>query len=309
MSRRSPLSDKDLNKLTVEELVEIARAACAGALESKPLAGIAARLPDPAACFEVLKQRGAAASTRWQAPGDDLAELGRCLLLRAALASLDHVSALQVSDRVKKFLVEDFMAYADPPAKWNPMFVPSHIRYGEMVRLVTFRRFPAGQFHWETAAFPGSFLLKASTLDAFRLVVCLAKAGGRAPVWEVHLNDRRPNAFLILEKGAKRSYYRMAKSMEMQPEVKAITVCSWLYSQEAAAVSPHLSWLRTHYEENGATVADLDLAPQDSGFLLGDARRKALHEEGKFHPRFTVAVWPRAAVLRWAGEHPELAED
>ncbi len=270
------------------------------------------RIPPPQACFEGLRGAGPAFAREWatrlSGDGIEAAAAGRAVLIQAVLASLPRVGEQRVCDRVKRLLLEDFQRYSDSPERWKYMFAPDTVRFAEMVKLVTFQRFPAGQLQWEPIRFPRSFILSAGWRGGIRLTRCLLAMGSLGPLWEAHLNDRRPNSFLISEKASRKSYYRMALSMEMQPAVKGITVGSWLYSREVAQVSPHLAWLRQHFEENGGTVADLGPAPVDSGFLTGDPNRRALYESGAFRPRVTVAIWPRPAILDWAKRHPELED-
>ena len=294
------------------ELKEIAREVCLACLKGDGYRAIAESVPAPDICFRELRRIGSKFAEDWVSRlavhGFESADVGRCVLVRAALIALDQVEAQPVSDRVKRLLLEDFAKYADPPARWLRMFAPDTVRYREMAKLATFQRFPAGQFQWETILFPRRFVLDAGLPGGLKLAACLSRIGWRGPMWEIHLNDRRPNSFLLSEKAAQKSYLRMARSIALQPEVTAITVGSWLYSRELARASPHLAWLRRHFEQNGATLADLGFALQDSGFLTGDVNRKALYESGAFRPRVAIAIWPRTAVLDWASRHSELED-
>jgi len=62
---------------------------------------------------------------------------------------------------------------------------------------------------------------------------------------------------------------------------------------------PHLN--------RGGFIATLGPAPASSGVLEGDARRKADYVAGKIKYRHGIAIWPRAAAIQWAREHPDLA--
>ena len=281
---------------------------CLAALECAPLSVYTPILPDPERCLESLQVEGAqyvgkvASQHNLAASGD----LARCILVKAVPAALARLEQQRVSESVKRLLLQDFLGYAYPPARWARMFDPGSVRFHEMVKLATFQRFPAGQQHWETVKwFPRRWLLKVRPKDALRLYVCLLKLGGRGPLWELHVNDRRPNPGLLAAKGAHQSYYRIAESLRMQPEVKAVLAAGWMHSTEVARVSPHLSWLRDTFQENGGTIAELGFASPDSGFLVGDLKRKELYQRGEFRPRSTIAIWPRRAMLRWSEQHPE----
>jgi hypothetical protein len=95
--------------------------------------------------------------------------------------------------------------------------------------------------------------------------------------------------------------------MEFQPEIKGIICGSWFHDQEVLRTTPHLGPLNEPYlEHGGRIVATLGEAPSDSGFLDYDRNRRKAYEDGRFRPRITLAMWPRDAALRWAGQHPEL---
>jgi hypothetical protein len=129
--------------------------------------------------------------------------------------------------------------------------------------------------------------------------------GGFAPTWEFHINERRKNKGILTEKQACISFYRGAKSMELQPEVRGLMSTAWLYSESTPHVSPHLAWLRTLPQSGGALIVDLEPAPEDSGFLIGSVERRKAYEEGRYHPRIGCVLWARKDFIAWANQHPE----
>ncbi|HLI63945.1 MAG TPA: hypothetical protein VKV05_11130 [Terriglobales bacterium] len=293
--------------LNLSEQKNMVRGALLEAEAREPLVQYARKLPDDESCLGLLRLHGAGCvselAQKLQSP--PIGDFARCILIRAARAALDGVEELRVAPSVKGLILQDFADFASPPPRWAGMFDPATVRYQEMVKIVTFQRFPAGQYHWEVSAFPRRLIMQAGPRDGFRLAQCLWNAGGRRPMWEVHVNDRRPNPVMLTPKGAYRSYYRIASSLPYQPEVKGLMECAWLYSAAVARVSPHLAWLRSTFEENGGVFAEIGPAPPESGFLVGDPKRRELYERGEFRPTLTVVIWPRTAVLDWARRHPE----
>jgi len=228
----------------------------------------------------------------------------RALLVLASLHAIARVPSLPVSDSVKGLFVEEFRFFANPPAAWTARFRADDVRYGEMARIATLRRYPAGQFHWEIAGLPRSWAVKAR--KPWRvLAYVLKQMGGFAPLWELHLNDRRKYRRLLLEDEANISYCRAARSLEKQPGVRGLMTASWLYSQSTAQVTPHLAWLRQTVQDGGALLAELGPASADAGFLTGSKERRKLYEQGQYRPNVTCVLWPRRRLIDWANRHPE----
>ena len=294
----------------LSEHKKFVRSALLEAEAREPLAQFAPVLPDDENCLGLLRLHGAGyvseLAQKLQPP--QIGDFARCVLIRAARAALDGVEELHVAPSVKRLILQDFADFASPPPRWVAMFDPATVRYQEMVRIVTFQRFPAGQYHWEVSGFPRRWIMQARLRDGFRLARCLWAAGGRFPMWEVHVNDRRPTPVMIASKGAYLAYYLIASSLTYQPEVKGLMGCAWFYSAAVARISPHLAWLPRIFQENGGVIAELGPAPPESGFLVGDPKRRALYERGEFRPALTVVLWPRKAVLDWASRHPEFEQ-
>lgn len=228
----------------------------------------------------------------------------RTLLLLAALHAHLEMPRLAVDDRVKKLLAAEFEFFANPPAVWIPRFAHTDVRFREMARIATLRRFPAGQFHWERSGLPRSWLLRsASPIRLLRHV--LTNMRGFAPYWEIHLNARRKNRLVLLESEANRSYYMIARSLERQPSVRGLMTASWLFCRTTAQVTPRMAWLRQVPESAGALIDDIGPAPPTSGFLTGSEERRAKYERGEYRPQIACVLWPRASLIAWADSHPE----
>jgi hypothetical protein len=296
------------------ERLALASEVCGRALEEGRFPQVVSRLgqyAEPAAAFDLLLQVTMSAS------GETLSALcpvysmereetdvERALLLLASRHAADQVNALPVSDRVKQLFAEEFEFFAEPTPAWLPHFRFDDIRFREMARIATLRRFPAGQFHWEMAALPRSWLIR--TPQAFALLHhALLKMRGFSPLFEFHLNERRKNRILLLEKPGAISYYRAAKSMEKQPAVKGAMFASWLFGKSTAEVSPHLAWLRTVPQSGGAFAVDLGPAAEDAGFLIGGGERRKKYQDGSFRPRVGCILWARKDLIAWANQHPE----
>ena len=232
--------------------------------------------------------------------GEDSIEIVRWFLLRASLAALPRIPSWRVIPSVKGLWADDVLYYARPSGDLS-VFSLDNVRFREMARIATLRRYPAGQFHWEISGLPRSWVLRThpSRWPALLSTLCL-RTRGFAPMAETHLNDRRRNRLSLTESEGVRSYYRLARSLELQPEIKGLVTCSWLYCATTAEITPRLAWLRRFFLDQGAFVASIGPAPPESGFLVGSEERRQLYEEGRYRPLATFVLWPRKAILDWA---------
>jgi hypothetical protein len=294
--------------------------ACQSALVAMTPPAVLEKLRNPAGsqrAFDILARATALRNPETQLldqfqaeaaiPMDDAAEIAmaQSLLLAAALHTIPQIPTLPVSDSVKQLFAEEFLFYAAPPEQWRSRLRFSEVRFREMGRIATLQRFPAGQYHWELAAFPRSWLPGIAGQWSAALPAFL-RMRGFGPLFELHLNDRRKNRVMLLESEAGLSCYKAAQSLALQPGTKGIMTVSWLYCRSTATVTPHLAWMRRFFEQAGATIVDVRDAPSDAGFLVGSAERRKLYEEGSYRPKESCVLWPRQQVLQWMKQHPEL---
>jgi hypothetical protein len=232
----------------------------------------------------------------------------RVLLLRALMMSLPMIQAAPLADSVKRLFCEEVHLVAAPPPSVIHRFNAARNVYVAFCKVATVRRFPAGQLHWEISGFPRSWLLKAKARDLPRLVRCLVRTGGRAPMFQIHLNANRKDRAALLERESNRAYYRIARSLELQPHVKGLVTASWLHSLDTLAASPHLIALNRVFLEHGALVLTIGPAELDCGVFTRSPERRRLYEQGLFTPTTGLVLWPRREMLAWAAAHPELAD-
>ena len=261
--------------------------------------------------LETLKNIRAAAEAGQEGCAPDA--VARFALLQAILAAAPMIPALPVHIGVKRRFGSLFKLVARPGRSWpgKPLldrFTDDNWPFLEMAGIVTLQRFPAGQHDWVVSGFRRSWLLRIPPLALPRLLHEVAFGlGGFRPLVRIHINRWRPNPLLLLPSEAARSYYRIARSIEMQPEIRGLIGLSWFYSKTVGEVSPHLSWLRDFFVENGGTVIEAEPAAPDSGVMIGSAKRRQTFTPGGIWPRNTFVLWRREDMLAWARNHPELA--
>jgi hypothetical protein len=227
----------------------------------------------------------------------------RLLLLRQADRVLPSISALPVAADVKRLFGDELRYIAEPPAKAS--FDVMKAGFVALAEVVTLRRFPAGQYHWQKSGLPRSWILKVKGRERLTLLYWVArKLKGFGPAFFPHLNPHRKNRWLT-ENEANRSYYRMAQSMRLQPDIRGMVASSWLRSPDTLKASPHLAWMNRTIESNGGLVVVMGMADPEGGALARSASRKELYEAGEFIPTTGLVIWPRDAMLAWADRHPE----
>ena len=304
-----------MNGTSVEERLAIAAEACRLKLQEDSFSRVLGRLgplgqPDQA--FKFLSQitlhaESSAEVTRLCAsiPSDpDQNVVERTLLVLASQYAIPRVPDLAVSDSVKGLFADEFLFFANPPVAWVVQFQSDNERYREMARIATLRRFPAGQFHWEVSALSRSSAVKSR--QRWRvLAYVMGRMGGFKPLFETHVNARRKNRLVLLEREANISYYRVARALEKQPSVRGLITTSWLYCESTAQITPHLAWLRKTPQSAGALLFEVGPAPTNSGFMTGSEERRKLYEQGLYRPTLTSVLWSRKALIDWANRHPE----
>lgn len=303
--------------MTLPERIQGARALCREALHAAPVSdaeehiaqsGLSlqacsqllyrgAKLKQPAAEFTALQSKN---------PLPDFA-LERALLLRTALISLDCLELLPVDDSVKHLFCREVSFYANPPNWAMEYFALAGHKFAAMGGIVSFQRFPAGQYHWTLAGFPRRWLARVAPGRLPALCAFLfGKVRGFAPYLEPHLNSTTIRSTFVTEREYLKSLYRMAAAVEKQPAIKGIMACSWLYSTETHRVSPHLAFFNRPYLQAGGMYVDVGLASPDSGFQDGDPHRAELYKSGQYKPTVGLVLCSRAQAIAWKQAHPEL---
>ncbi len=254
----------------------------------------------PAALDVIVKLR--AVPERWEPYLSGLGEsewlLGRWILAQAALRALDQVAELPVTSEVHQLILRNYQIIAEPGPGRDALLLPRSQEFREMAEIALLQRFVAGQLHWTISGIPRSWLLQMNWRDAMRTVGAVCRMGGWAPCFEAHLPSRG-SPFLI-ESEYKRCYVRMARSMELQPDIRGIVGSSWLHSEETMQISPHLNWINRLFLDNGGLLVHMGSASPDSGFLVGSQQRRELYDSGVYRPRHAMFIWPRIAFVKWA---------
>lgn len=238
---------------------------------------------------------------------DELASVERRLVLETALASLRELPAVPVCDAVKELFCDEVESWTKLDDGGKKEFAVGRSRFVDMCKMASLRRFPAGQFDWDVSGLPWSYLARVAPLTLPRaLYMTAVRLKGRAPIFFAHLSYRRRGQSLS-EAEANRSYYRMARSLELQPAIKGLIASSWIRSPDTQRVSPHLSWLSRVFVENGGFVTTMGPADPSCGVFVRSEARRRLYERGEFTPTIGLVIWPRDAMIAWAKRHPELA--
>jgi hypothetical protein len=229
----------------------------------------------------------------------------RCVLTAAALRSIERLDQVPVSESVKALCCDEYGKLH----RRRPRLDLMHHSFVAFSKLATLRRFPAGQFDWEPSGLPRSWLPKIRPIGALcrTLHVIAIRMRRLGPAFHIHAGVAGKN-YMLLEREAERSYYRMAQSMALQPRTIGLITSSWLHSPDTFAISPHLAWLNKVFRENGAVLATMGPADPDCGVLHRSPERKRAYDEGRLKPTLGFVMWPRDEMLAWARTRPDLEQ-
>lgn len=241
---------------------------------------------------------------------DEFAGIQRTLLLQAALVNLDRLETTPVHPSVLSMMCDEFQFFARPSPRELRLFKPENYALEALAKIALLERFPAGQFHWEISGLPRLWLFKVPLLTLPRVTYFIAtQLKGFAPCFSPHMATRRKNPLVLLEKECDKSWYRIARSVELQPEIKGLVASSWLHSVDTFKVSAHLSFMNKPFIESGAIVTTMGATDEKSGCLTGSTVRRNLYESGQFKPTLGLILWSREQMIGWAHSHPELGDN
>lgn len=282
------------------ELIAVAEALAAAAISVEACVAESARITD------VARTRRGLEAIR-DAVADRLAPLPpgsfeRFVLGHTVLSARQRVDAAPVDPAVKRLGWSGLSRFADDRITLDV----SQSRFAALCMIATARRFAAGQFDWEPSGLPLSWLPRIRPASALmRALSTSLRRHAFKPAFFIHLPVTYP-VRALLEREALKSYYRMAQSMALQPEMRGLIASSWLHSPDTFAVSPHLAWLNKVFADNGAVIATMGRADHDCGALDQSVERRRAFDEGRFTPTLGLIIWPRREMLAWAEAHPEL---
>lgn len=232
----------------------------------------------------------------------------RFLIVSASTEALGRLDQLPLDERVKHLVLDNFRQYA--AASVPEPFDVSRASFIAMGQIATLSRFPAGQLDWEVSGIPRSWLARVrwDALPGFATSI-VRDLRGFKPVFFSHVNPNRRNQSTLLERESLRSYHRMARSMERQPEIRGLVTASWLHSPDTHAVSPHLAWLNEVFLQNGGHIVPLGRVDAECGVLHRSPERRQAYEAGTFVPTEALVIWSRHSMLAWAHGHEDLRDE
>ena len=229
----------------------------------------------------------------------------RALLNYAALETSPRIAGLQVHESVKNLQQSEFKYYTNTAAG-DSLEIGSYL-FVTGCKVISLRRFVAGPMDWEISGFPRSWLFKVRFTDLTRALGFLSiRIGGFQPMFFMHVARRPKNRGLLVEKEVLRSYYRMARSLELQKSIRGIMAAAWFHDPAAVVANPHLAWLNRPYLEEGGMIVNIGPAEATAGFMEYNTKRKDDFESGNLRYRIGVALWPRDAAIDWARKRQDL---
>ena len=230
--------------------------------------------------------------------------LERALLASAIERSAKEVETLPVPSSVKELIRKQFLRFSEPSPSDAPLAIEAEENdpFIAACKICSLRRFPAGPLDWVVSGVPRKWLFKIPPLELPRAIRYIyGDFGGRTPAFYVHIAHPPRNRALILENAVRKAYYRMARALELQPEIKGILCATWLHDPAAIERYPYLAAVNEPYLKlGGRLVTNLGPAPASSGFLKFNSERRAAYARGELKLLTVLAMWPRRAAIEWA---------
>jgi hypothetical protein len=225
----------------------------------------------------------------------------RWLLARQGLDTIDSQTMTALGTTARRLTCETIASLVEADDPWIEAHLSAPgVRFLELAKVVTARRFCAGLFHWEECGIRRSWLAKVPPRDWMRLAGALAQMRGFGPAMFLHLNPRRSSPHLA-EPDISCSLGAIAESLDRRADLRGVAAASWLRSPDTHRVSPRLAAVNAPIVAGGGFVTTVGAAPADCGVFATSERRRRLYQEGVFAPTIGLVLWPRAAVLRWWG--------
>jgi hypothetical protein len=158
--------------------------------------------------------------------------------------------------------------------------------------------FPAGiQIAEVSSGFPRSLMFCGGPKQFALFTAFLLQLGGNKPLYQIHIHKSEMADFNPA--GRDRSYLRIAKMLEVHPEIKGMFGGSWFYDPALEEISPHLVYLRKKPQDNGAKIFFSGVNIHGGALAMSKTRRQ-LYNEGKYLPKSYILIWPRKQMIEWA---------
>lgn len=326
MDVRSPCAEHAGSSIgTLAERVSKSRALCAKALREPSISAVSELLraatgglqpEDPGPIDQTIALgKPAAGLVAWAARVDaaripqERRPLERLLLICAGSALLDHIEFLPIEESVRYLICKEIALMAAPRDESLRHFAMSSPHFIALCKIARGVRFPAGQHQFECSAFPGSWLSRIPLKELPKtLRFLLGAAHGVYPYFETHLAPPMHGVPVLLEREFQIAFYRIARTLELQPQIKALMAVGWMHSDETYRVSPHLAFMNRPFEQAGGLITNVGPANVNDGFLEGSPRRAELYSSRQYKPLCGLALCGRNQAIAWAASRPKLAE-
>lgn len=235
--------------------------------------------------------------------------LERLFLRYACEDAIARIPSLRVHNAVKTLMTKDLQAYLKPRRPSDPSVDVDSYGFSVAFDMACFHRFPAGPLDWTISGMPRTWLAKIPPKDLPRSLYFIAtKMRGTKPAFYTHVAPPPRKRAMVIDKEVRKAYYRMAKSLTLQPEMIGIMTASWLNDPAMLKEMPQLAAVNEPYTHLGGFVTTVGPAHPTSGFLERSPERQKRYDEGTLRPLLGLAMWPRADAIRWAESHPEFED-
>ena len=235
--------------------------------------------------------------------GDDGANAMEMLVVCHAMThSLSNIDSLVLPEQVKSLVYQQFQDNVNRihDEQWDDLYsyLDPTLR---VMRCCCLQWIPVGIYYFAYSGIPSHNLVACPWKHKASLMQFLAtRMKGFSPTIELHLPAQLQGRFSKSQSDD--SHRLVAEVLAMQPAIRGISGSSWYCDPAALQISPHLSFVRELFEQNGGFLHRLGPTSDAARkALLKSTSRRRLYEEGKYQPTDYARYWARADILRWAG--------
>jgi len=156
------------------------------------------------------------------------------------------------------------------------------------------RLIPIGPGLLEISGLPRKMLFSAGIAQFLTYVCVWFQLGRRLPLLSNHTHLANVSQFNA--QGWLRAYGLVADLLLINTHIRGFMRSSWFIDPKISIISPHLTYLRSVAQNNGAAILYYGDEADSSGAFTRSKSRIALFEQGAYTPKTYYVVWPRESL-------------
>jgi len=149
---------------------------------------------------------------------------------------------------------------------------------------------------------PIYWLRQVGTKERFHFLANYAfKVRGRSPFYDMHTDSQDKELLSDFTRMGWQDFLReLAGLTLLEPEILGAFGIGWFFDPKSWEISPRLSYLGDLIKESNAHVYKVGESRNATESALATSpTRRSLYEQKRYSPCDYIAIWDRAALLKW----------